>query len=241
LPEASGGGYNTTFKIKTLPGGTETIAPVKLLVAIHKLPSMNAIVKRVSLVRKQNNPFPPLWALQFSLELPPSERTCKPTGRQAGLESDDYRKFEDRIRLGMLTDNDGFSYEISSPFEIANKSARKERKHVMLQGKEYDKLHNLLQLVEIDEEIGKTIQHCKNMLKEIYQKEKYQLEVDKWPEKARSAMAGIDKMRQRGLRSLSELLANVDSNIVEVLIEWEDRYKKLVLKKRAFQIAAEAA
>lgn len=236
LPEASSGGYNATFKIKTPQGSTEVIAPIKLLVAIHRLPPMNAIVKRVSLVRKRNNPFPPVWSLQFSLELPPSARTRKSTGRQAGLELGDYRKFEDRIRLGVLSDNDGFSYEVSLPFDIANRWARKEREYITLQGKEYDKLHNLLQLVEIDEEIGKTIQRCKDKLKEIYQ-----MEGDKWPEEAKAIMTGINKMRQRGLRSLSELLTGIDSNALGVLSEWEDRYKKLVLKKRVFQISAEAA
>jgi hypothetical protein len=223
LPEAAPGAkHNLEFRVKTPQGADVKLRHLKLLVSIHRLPPPHAIVKRVTLVRQSERGFRDRYEIQFSLEMPPLNLPREMTGRVAGYDSGGWRLMGDRVRVGVLTDNAGHSYEIAMPFDFSSRADKK-----CIEPKKKD----VRRLVLLSEQTGDCVENCKQALKAIYDRKK-----DQWPEEARQTMLGFTKMRQGGLERLREKLEGTDLEAASLLwklaliIDW------LHHKKRALEL-----
>lgn len=172
-----------------------------------------ALVKRVSLVGKLERPFGWQWKLMFSIAYPPpppaqSDAAC--VGVDLG-----YRRFEDRIRFGMIFDGSRF-HELALPLDLTNRRAAKA-------GKRWD----IREIWELESQIGCGVEACKASLK--------QLPKTDWPEEARGAMQGIAKMRERGLLKVRRLLRDAEITVPELETWWDD-YQRLFRKSRHLEL-----
>lgn len=244
LPEASYFGGNCLFTLKQPQGSGSKWGPIKLEIDFHRLPPMDAIVKGVTLVRRKE--IGERWSISFSLEIPPVRSVRQKTGRVCGYDSAGWRKFDDRVRVGVLTDNAGFSYEISMPLDLATERDKRMRAHIEAKGGIDRKITSWPQLIELDERIGQAVEECKAKLRAEFERSGAE-----WPEEARKAMGGIAKMRQGGLLKVSDLLRKKcgESDPCECrlsepfrfLEEWVAKDAEMWHWKRVFQLQSTAA
>lgn len=155
------------------------------------------------------------------------------TGRVAGCDSAGWRKFDDRIRVIVVTDNAGHSYEASVPLNITTSKEQRQRKWREAHGYPDRKLQTWDDYHKQTGLIGQAVQATKEALKEIYARNHAQ-----WPEEARQAMTGLVKMQQGGLQRLHNLLAGHDEQAITVLDAWQAGYKELSHWKRVFELFA---
>lgn len=201
-------GANCSFRLKT-PQGQDAFKPVLLRVTLHRLPPSDAIVKRVTLLRRDGQ-----WKLSILVEEAPRERIH--TGRMAGWNSIGWRRFDDRIRVGVVADNAGHFYELSVPLLAASRERRREARFVtQTLGREYAKGQTWLDLADMDSKIGLRLEACKTALRAAFAREG-----DMWPDEARRMMAGIVKIRDAGLKRLLSLLSGHHTESELILREW---------------------
>jgi hypothetical protein len=235
LPEASHFGGNCQFALKQPQGSGAQWQPLKLLVDLHRLPPMTAIVKGVTLIRYKE--ISERWKISFSLEMPPVAGVQPRAGeRVCGWDAAGWRKLDDRIRLGVLTDNAGYSYEISLPMDMSTSLERHQRRNRERKGLVDRKLCTWSQLIEQTEKIGQAVEDCKTDLRAVFESNK-----EMWPEEARQSMQGIVKMRQRGLIRLREQLEGYDAEACALLDDWKAEDDELAHWKRVFELFAGAA
>lgn len=175
------------------------------------------LVKRVSLIGSLQRPFGWQWRLQFTVSYPAPEKPV--TGRAAiGLDLG-WRRFEDRIRVGMIFDGVRY-HEISLPLDMASRRTTKAGKRV-----------DIRDAWELEAQIGNGVEQCKAALRAMSKSE--------WPEPARAMMQGIVKMRERGLFRLRRELREAGIEVPE-LEQWAAEYQKLFKKSRHLDLQIKA-
>jgi hypothetical protein len=158
-----------------------------------------------------------------------NERVC-------GYDAAGWRKFDDRIRTGVLTDNAWHSYEISVPLDMSTSLERHQNKYRVSKGRPDHKLFTWAQLVEQTEKIGQAVEDCKTDLREIFERNKAQ-----WPESAQQSMVDIVKIRQKGIIKLRKDLAGFDAEACTCIDAWAATDAELTHWKRVFEFSAGAA
>jgi hypothetical protein len=210
-------GVNTKFKIVT-PRNI-SLKPINLNVAYHRLPPMDAFVKKVNLIKNESN-----WNLIYTTEVVPVERNNRiATGRVAGWNSIGWRLFPDRIRIGMLADNGGNFYEFSVPLSLINRKNKRTAEFIKNKGGDY--VTNWFDLDTLSKQIGDLIQTTKDSVKK-----QYETESDRWPDVAKEMLPHLTKMRDKGLSKLYELLKYSQTEAEITLKLWQEDI--LILRKR---------
>lgn len=216
-------GINVTFAVASVRG-QRPLEPIRLRVAFDRLPPSDAHVKRINLVRRKGIGGPE-WKLIFTCDVVARERDNRtPTGRVAGYNAIGWRLLDDehgrRVRIGMIADNGGNFYEITIPWEIGGRHARRNRRFLERKGDVY--VTDWTQKFDLDSEIGQRVQKCKDNLVVQFAEEGHL-----WPTEAREMMRFIDKMRDAGLYRLMELLRGTNTEGFLTLSMWDEEVKAL--------------
>lgn len=185
-----------------------------------------ALIKRVALSGKLERPFGWQWSLIVSLQVPPHKALPK-TRRVAGLDLG-WRTMGQGLRIGVLTDNAGDTWELFLPFDLSTSSDRKFRARLIEQGAtDLPLLRDPRSITAAQGDIDDDLEACKAELRRY--------DRAAWPTEARQMMLGIAKMRAGGLHRLRRCLA--DAGIaVETLDEWATRYERQWRRLRAAQL-----
>ncbi len=193
-------------------------------VVMHRPPDPAAILKRYSLCGQYEPAFREWrWKIILLVEYPPQDIVHG--NAVFGLDLG-YRRHEDGLRLGVLYHPKG-SYEIYLPFNLANRSERKQ----MERFPESEATRDIRQVWEMQSRQDYLLEECKAQLREI--------EKDNWPEAARASMSGIVKMRAGGLRRLRKELFDAGISL-EFFESWYTRHVEMSKRIRKAQIRIQA-
>lgn len=210
IPEASNRGHNIAFSVSKPQKVKERYDPIRILASVHRLPPMNAVVKKAVLIETKCDPLPPQYQIQFTLEIPPSTvKKAVKTGRVAGFDIG-WRRLGDDIRIAVMTDNAGHSYEIKIPRGIANRSALRERKRF---GDSYGKVLTWDDLWASQERRDNLLEEKKHEVMAICSSE------GDWPQELLSVYnnkAAFDKTRAGGMKKTLRILKDQLPNSVAI-------------------------
>lgn len=216
VPEASNAGHNIAFVIRKPQSIEGAYTPIKLVAAIHRLPPMNAVVKKVAIIEQKNPPLQSTYKVQFSLEIPPNTLPNKvKSGRVAGFDIG-WRRFGGDIRIAVITDNAGHSYELSIPRDFSNRATRRERKHV---GDLYNKITSWDDLWASQAQQDEWLEQKKAEVRSVFAVE------SDWPASVAGSYSNkaiYDRLRASGLKKTLRALREEcpESKAVPILEEW---------------------
>jgi hypothetical protein len=203
-----------------------------------RLPS-DGRIKRVTLVGSREQAFAAdssrgwKWEFQVTIEHPKLP-AYPATSRVAGLDVG-WRVREDGLRIGVLVDNAGRSYELYLPFAFGNRNARRRSEFIKNLGAEDHTIADWRDLWEWQRRLDGQLENCKASLSNLPSEARTD-----WPEEARRSFAALRKMRAGGLRRLLRTLAEagIADAAMAILSEWNEKHSQMRRWIRGQQLKA---
>jgi transposase len=195
-------------------------------IVLHRPLPENAIIKKVVWLGKRDV-FGWHWSVSITMELPPQSKRTN-LGRVAALDVG-WRKIGDYLRVGMLVDCDGNSFEFRLPLIASTSKTRRANEHIYNRYKSFDETipESYYESLNLDERIGLMVEEVKEKLKTSLP--------DNLPDEIRASVAQLTKMRQGGLVRLLRALEAADLAYASQnqIREWLKENDKLRRRKTA--------
>jgi hypothetical protein len=197
-------------------------------IVLHRPLPEGAIIKKVVWLGKRDV-FGWHWSIAITMELPPQARRAN-LGRVAALDVG-WRKIGDYLRIGMLADSDGNSFELRLPLIASTSKTRRGNEHIYNRDKSFDETipESYYEALNLDERIGLLVEGVKEQLRASLP--------TSLPHDIQLSVNQLTKMRQGGLvrllRSLEhEGIAEQSQNQIR---EWLAENDKLRRRKTALE------
>ena len=203
---------------RRISGGSFTIGETRMpfRTILHRdLPSA-AIIKAIAWCGQRHPTRGWRWSLNFTLEQPPPPPILSPRKRAAALDLG-WRKFEGHIRIGVLHDTSGNTFELRLP--LLNTGTTRTRR---------DKLpDSFADILKMESEVGLLVEAAKKSLRESLP--------DPVPEESQELISHLTKVQQGGLVKLLRIFEAAHEaddtgelpQSVIVLREWLEENNKL--------------
>jgi hypothetical protein len=203
-------------------------AQINFNIVLHRQLPAGAIVKKVVWLGHRDV-FGWHWSIAVTVEIPPQAKRAN-LGRTAALDVG-WRKIGDYLRIGMLTDCDGNSFEFRLPLIASTSKTRRANEHIYKRDNSFDEMipESYYEALNLDERIGLMVEDVKSKLRASLP--------DNLPEEIRASVGQLTKMRQGGLVRLLRALeaAGIAEQSQNEIRAWLIENDKLRRRKTALE------